>query len=141
MANTLPEAANGSDTTNHFHPVGANEASPLLAHACGTLARDESDKRLSDAEIQHYTHEYISKEVPLVTDIESYEEDEKEAILTDSEFYLHSTMLQRALPERQFALMVTLLFEVPVLFVTCGSYSLCQLVGRAKYHLLMGFIP
>jgi Mg/Co/Ni transporter MgtE len=41
-----------------------------------------------------------------------------------------------------FALTVTLIFEIPVLLmISGGSDALCQLVGRTKYQLLMGFIP
>jgi hypothetical protein len=47
-----------------------------------------------------------------------------------------------AFPERQFALMVTFLFEIPVLLmITGGSDALCNLVGRTRYHLLIGFLP
>jgi Mg/Co/Ni transporter MgtE len=41
-----------------------------------------------------------------------------------------------------FALTVTLIFEIPVLLmISGGSDALCQLVGRRRYQLLMGFIP
>ena len=47
-----------------------------------------------------------------------------------------------AFPERLFALTVTLIFEIPVLLmISGGSESLCQLIGRRRYHLLMGFLP
>lgn len=40
------------------------------------------------------------------------------------------------------ALTVTLIFEIPVLLmISGGSEALCQLVGRSRYQLLMGFIP
>jgi hypothetical protein len=41
-----------------------------------------------------------------------------------------------------FALTVTLIFEIPVLLmISGGSDALCQLVGRSKYQLLIGFLP
>jgi hypothetical protein len=47
-----------------------------------------------------------------------------------------------AFPERMLALMVTLIFEIPVLvMISGGSDALCQLVGRSKYQLLIGFLP
>lgn len=47
-----------------------------------------------------------------------------------------------AFPERMFALTVTLIFEIPVLLmISGGSDALCELVGRSRYQLLMGFIP
>jgi len=41
-----------------------------------------------------------------------------------------------------FALIVTLIFELPVLFmISGGSDALCSLLGRTRYQLLVGFIP
>jgi len=41
-----------------------------------------------------------------------------------------------------FALTITLMFEIPVLLmISGGSDALCELVGRTRYQLLMGFIP
>jgi Mg/Co/Ni transporter MgtE len=51
-------------------------------------------------------------------------------------------LTQLAFPERMLALTVTLIFEIPVLLmISGGSDALCQLVGRRRYQLLMGFIP
>lgn len=47
-----------------------------------------------------------------------------------------------AAPERFFALTVTLILEIPVLLmVSGGSEQLCNLIGRSRYHLLIGFLP
>jgi len=47
-----------------------------------------------------------------------------------------------AFPERQFALLVTMLLEIPVLLmITGGSDALCELIGRSRYQLLIGFLP
>lgn len=41
-----------------------------------------------------------------------------------------------------FALIVTLIFEIPVLLtISGGSDALCALIGRKRYQLLIGFIP
>jgi len=66
-------------------------------------------------------------------------------------FYIHAGKLNRpaiflrfllAFPERQFALLVTMILEIPVLLmITGGSDALCQLIGRKRYHLLIGFLP
>jgi hypothetical protein len=60
----------------------------------------------------------------------------------DSEKYRRSSVVARAFPERQIALMVTLLVEIPVLLmVSGGSDRLCSVIGRKKYQLMMGFLP
>jgi cation transporter-like permease len=68
------------------------------------------------------------------------EDDEEES--HDSEKYQRSKLVARAFPERQIALMVTLLVEIPVLLmVSGGSDRLCSVIGRKKYQLMMGFLP
>ncbi|CAB9504589.1 magnesium transporter [Seminavis robusta] len=60
----------------------------------------------------------------------------------ESELYRKSSSLQRAMPERLFALTITLLLEIPVLMmVSGGSDALCGLIGRSRYQLLIGFLP
>ncbi len=50
--------------------------------------------------------------------------------------------LMKAFPERYFALLVTLIVEIPVLLmISGGSDRLCMLVGRRRYQLMMGFLP
>jgi Mg/Co/Ni transporter MgtE len=47
-----------------------------------------------------------------------------------------------AFPERFFALLVTLVVEIPVLLmISGGSDRLCMLIGRRRYQLMMGFLP
>ena len=47
-----------------------------------------------------------------------------------------------AFPERQIALLATMMLEIPVLLmITGGSDALCELIGRSRYHLLLGFLP
>jgi len=60
----------------------------------------------------------------------------------DSEKYLYSSIVARAFPERFFALIVTLLVELPTLFmISGGSDRLCFILGRNKYQLLIAFLP
>jgi hypothetical protein len=60
----------------------------------------------------------------------------------DASQYKISGMLSRAFPERFLALFVTLLVEIPVLFMVAGgSDRLCMLIGRRRYELLMAFLP
>lgn len=60
----------------------------------------------------------------------------------DASQYKISGMLARAFPERFLALFVTLLVEIPVLFMVAGgSDRLCMLIGRRRYELLMAFLP
>ena len=52
------------------------------------------------------------------------------------------TPFQRAFPERSFALIVTLIFELPTLFmISGGSDRLCHLIGRRKYTTLISLLP
>jgi Mg/Co/Ni transporter MgtE len=60
----------------------------------------------------------------------------------DAERYLAQTMFHRAYPERSLALFVTLLLELPTLFIISGgSDQLCSLIGRRRYQLLVAFLP
>ena len=68
--------------------------------------------------------------------------DELETENKDCDIYLASNALKRAFPERFFALMVTLIIEIPVLLmISGGSDNLCSLIGRKRYQLLMAFLP
>jgi hypothetical protein len=78
----------------------------------------------------------------LFSDIRSESTATKNSISNEARDYWQSSTLQRAFPERLFALTVTLLFEIPVLLmVSGGSDRLCYLIGRTKYQLLLGFLP
>jgi hypothetical protein len=51
----------------------------------------------------------------------------------DAEHYLGQSALGRAYPERFFALLVTLMLELPTLFIISGgSDKLCALIGRRR---------
>ena len=50
--------------------------------------------------------------------------------------------MKRAFPERMFALTVTLIFEMPIIFlISGGSEQLCGLIGRTKYTTLVAMLP
>jgi hypothetical protein len=58
------------------------------------------------------------------------------------DYFSGSTLLKRAFPERMFALMVTLVIEMPTLFlISGGSDKLCNLIGRTKYTTLVALLP
>ena len=60
----------------------------------------------------------------------------------DCDLYLGSNAIERAFPERFFALMATLIVEIPVLLmISGGSDNLCSLIGRKRYQLLMAILP
>ena len=60
----------------------------------------------------------------------------------EAELYGLCGAFQRAFPERSFALIVTLLFELPTLFlISGGSDRLCNLIGRWKYTTLVSLLP
>lgn len=64
------------------------------------------------------------------------------SISNESEKYRSCTAYERAFPERSFALIVTLIFELPTLFlISGGSDRLCSLIGRKKYTTLIAMLP
>lgn len=66
-------------------------------------------------------------------------------------FYLESIIfriltelcfISQAFPERSFALIVTLVLELPTMFlISGGSDRLCNLIGRWKYTTLISLLP
>jgi hypothetical protein len=63
-------------------------------------------------------------------------------ISCDSDKYATCNPFQCAFPERSFALIVTLLLELPTLFfISGGSDQLCFLIGRKKYTTLISLLP
>jgi hypothetical protein len=76
------------------------------------------------------------------SDIRSVSDASEEDISNEAELYGICTPFQRAFPERSFALIVTLLFEMPTLFlISGGSDRLCSLIGRWKYTTLVSLLP
>lgn len=57
-------------------------------------------------------------------------------------FFVSLALGFTAIPERLFALLVTMILEIPVLLmISGGSDALCMLIGRRRYQLLIGFLP
>jgi len=74
--------------------------------------------------------------------VRSLSTEDIQADINDCDEYLASNVIERAFPERFFALIVTVIIEIPVLLmISGGSSKLCALVGRRKYQLLMAFLP
>ena len=68
----------------------------------------------------------------IFSDIRSENESSRQGITNEVEEYGTCTPFQRAFPERSFALIVTLIFELPTLF---------YLIGRKKYTTLISLLP
>lgn len=76
------------------------------------------------------------------SDIRSESTATRVEISHEADVYAHCTAYQRAFPERSFALIVTLIFELPTLFlISGGSDQLCKLIGRHKYTTLIALLP
>ena len=76
------------------------------------------------------------------SDIRSESTATRLSISNDADKYLSCTAYNRAFPERSFALIVTLVFELPTLFlISGGSDQLCGLIGRRKYTTLIALLP
>ncbi|KAL7531161.1 hypothetical protein ACHAWF_003654 [Thalassiosira exigua] len=76
------------------------------------------------------------------SDIRSESTATRLSVANEAEAYLTCPALQRAFPERSFALIVTLIFELPTLFlISGGSGQLCDLIGRHKYTTLVALLP
>lgn len=58
-----------------------------------------------------------------------------------SELYSRGSILSNALEKRLLPLLATLFIEVPLLRLLSHNESLCSLLGRQHYQLLLGFIP
>ena len=86
--------------------------------------------------------EFVDIAESVFSDIRSESEESKAAISNEAEEYGLCNAYQRAFPERSFALFVTLIFELPTLFmISGGSDRLCGLIGRKKYTTLMALLP
>lgn len=108
-----------------------SERKPLLPSTPREIISPSASDRVAGRGLDHLYCDIRSKRPAKEHDYEN------EAI-----FYRESSILKRALPERFFALMVTFVVEIPVLLmVSGGSDRLCEMTGRSKYQLLMGFLP
>jgi len=128
--------------------VNVNETEPLLGmdvppeiitsrHYCGgSHARSNSG--------QYPAHSSVVSIASIMEHafLDVVEEEEQQKVRNEAAHYEKSSILQKAFPERMFALCVTLVLEIPVLFmISGGSDALCGLIGRKRYQLMVGFIP
>lgn len=122
------EAEPNNSNNTRCHHYGT-----LLEHGTtqSTFAEDEDSTDMTAFTKQD--EDQLHHEQPLHEKLEENNE---------CEIYRQSTPVQRAFPERFFALSLTLLLEIPVLLmISGGSDELCQLIGRHRYQLLIGFLP
>jgi Mg/Co/Ni transporter MgtE len=111
---------------------------PMCAGSCACSDDDTFDGRRNWMEMEA-RKSLVDSVFSTVRSVEDYEAVEE---TNESDLYRNSSSLQRAMPERLFALSITLLLEIPVLMmVSGGSDALCGLIGRSRYQLLIGFLP
>jgi len=68
--------------------------------------------------------------------------DEVNEQISKSMIYAASGPIERAIPERCAALLVTLVVEIPVAFIiSSGAKDLRKIIGTERYSLLMAFLP
>ena len=86
--------------------------------------------------------DFIDIAESVFSDLRSESAEAQLAISNEAIEYGLCTSYQRAFPERSFALFVTLIFELPTLFmISGGSDRLCGLIGRKKYTTLISLLP
>jgi len=119
----------------------------IAAYSYGTLPSDEvkiEDVRETESEsCQSYRERDIASIADSVfSDIRSVSLKSQQYITNETELYFDCTSFQRAFPERSFALIVTLVLELPTMFlISGGSDRLCNLIGRWKYTTLISLLP
>lgn len=83
-----------------------------------------------------------SKIDSIFSSVRSVSTAEIEKDMNDSELYMKSDFISRAIPNRLVALLVTLIAEIPVLLmINDGSTRINDLIGQRRYQLLMAFLP
>jgi hypothetical protein len=99
---------------------------------------DDNDDEEGDTTVP----DFIDIAESVFSDIRSESAASQLAISNEATEYSLCTAYQRAFPERSFALFVTLIFELPTLFmISGGSDRLCGLIGRNKYTALISLLP
>jgi Mg/Co/Ni transporter MgtE len=78
----------------------------------------------------------------IFSDVRSENESSRQGISNEADKYGACTPFKRAFPERSFALIATLILELPTMFIISGgSARLCGLIGRKKYTTLIALLP
>lgn len=142
---------NGTTTaTNQYHrdfDDDNHESKPLLkgippAVDVSMGRRDRHGRRRSSLGSIRNFSDLNSLAESVFSDIRSESTETRMSISNEAEEYKACSVLARAFPERMFALMVTLIFEMPTLFlISGGSDQLCGLIGRTKYTTLIALLP
>lgn len=111
-------------------------SSPEVTSPKGTVGRRRSSSWAHPSEDLHSLAETV------FSDIRSTSTDTRRCISNEAEEYVRCSGWERAFPERSFALIVTLIFELPTLYLIAGgSDRLCALIGRKKYTTLVALLP
>lgn len=110
------------------------------------ISHNNGRRRASSWSLSSIRHVHVddlnSLAESVFSDIRSDSTATRLSICNDAERYGHCSAYQRAFPERSFALIVTLIFEMPTLFlISGGSDQLCKLIGRHKYTTLIALLP
>ena len=122
------ESSDGAMGDGHIRPLHKDmgqaraipNSTPYATYGAMEDNHFDIDEESSDASSQ-----YSSKMGLLIA------EDRKAG--NDAEHYLRQSPLGRAYPERTLALLVTLMLELPTLFIISGgSDKLCTLIGRRR---------
>jgi hypothetical protein len=120
----------------------ADERMPLLNTVPGEVTTSRRSSNFASLTSSRTIQDLNSLAESVFSDVRSEGTSTVESITNEAQEYLYSSIWEKAFPERLFALTVTLLFEIPVLLmVSGGSDRLCNLIGRTKYQLLLGFLP
>jgi cation transporter-like permease len=134
----LPPHLYGGSSRGSYGGGGGAAAAPANGTGTGLLRR-----RSSLAGFVHRPKQMFDEHVDSVfSSARSLSEADEQLINQDAQKYLDSGAVSRAFPERFVALCITLLVELPTLFMIYnGSTQLCGLLGRTKYQLLMALLP
>lgn len=125
----------------------ADETKVLITIPAGIDLDDGKDRRAASSpnvlEYSHRTRTWSWGSLESVlSDIRSESTATRLSISNEAHEYEQHTPLERAFPERSFALIVTMIFELPTLFlISGGSDRLCVLIGRKKYTTLIALLP
>jgi len=138
----------GKSTNLTNNPSKIQAKNQSRRHSLPTLTQLSSERISNDqSRVQHLTdlvlHPHLDDTLDSVfSSVRSISTEDFVEENCDSKKYLYSSVVARAFPERFFALLVTLLVELPTLFmISGGSDRLCFILGRTKYQLLVAFLP
>ena len=108
----------------------------------GVVERRQRGSSWGSQLLRNDSYDLHSLAESVFSDIRSEGTDTRLSISNEAEVYRNCSAIQRAFPERSFALIVTLIFELPTLFlISGGSDRLCTLIGRKKYTTLIALLP